>query len=124
MRIVIFDPSQVIRVTCLVPLQKAGHETIVCATIQQAWATLETLDPVPELVLLGLMGACPEARRLVERLTISPRYARCESILVLSSEPTKRRPSGLKSCEHFLRPFRVQDLLATIEAYAASGQLP
>ena len=116
-RVLVIDPSRVIRTLLSIHLQQVGHQVIVRNNPEEGLLTLHSLHyEVPDVILLAIHVPIKEEQKILQYVKTRPRYARTALVAMPTHEDMAHiQPllnGGNIAC--LSKPFHIQDVLRLV----------
>lgn len=125
-RILIIEPSRIIRLLLDIHLRQAGHRVIVTDGPQEGLHVLRGLNKdVPDVIFLAVHAQRKEDYQVIHYLQEHAHYAHTTMVPMLTQEESERELRTLARTHSpcLIKPFRIQDALS-LAFFAGSAVLP
>jgi CheY-like chemotaxis protein len=96
-------------------LQDEGYDVSAAADGRQALDLLETLAPLPDIILLDLMMPVMNGFQFREEQLKKPALARVPVLIVTADAHAMAKAEALQAAGFIQKPLKIQPLLDTIE---------
>ncbi len=114
-RILIIEPSRIIRLLLDIHLRQAGHRVIVTDGPQEGLRVLRGLNKdVPDLIFMAVHAQCKEDYQVIHYLQEHAHYAHTTMVPMLTRKESERELRTLARTHSpcLIKPFRIQDALS------------
>jgi CheY-like chemotaxis protein len=125
-RILIIEPSRIIRTLLDIHLRQAGHRVIMTDGPQEGLRVLRGLDKdIPDLIFLAVHAQGREDYQVMHYVQKHTHYAHTTMVVMLTQEESERELRTLARTHSpcLIKPFRVQDALS-LAFFVGSAVLP
>jgi CheY-like chemotaxis protein len=103
-------------------LQDEGYGVSAAADGRQALDLLETLVPLPDIILLDLMMPVMNGFQFREEQLKKPELARVPVLIVTADANAMAKAEALQAAGFIQKPLKIQPLLDTIEGLLSQGR--